>query len=85
MRSQPDAQIEGEIVVDMSFLRDEGIIQPTWPADGKSGRKHFKIEYELVARIEGRNLKYEARYPPGGEVKKSGQISIAAAFRPGTG
>jgi hypothetical protein len=47
-----------------------------------AGQRHYKIEYDLVIRVRGRNLTYEAlvankKY--GGE-----RISIAAAFIPGT-
>lgn len=66
----------------MTFLRDEGRIKPTLPTCG-SGKKHYKVEYELVAIIEGRNLRYEARFPPGRKVRRRAQVSIAAAFQPG--
>jgi hypothetical protein len=68
----------------MTFLKDEGIIQPTYPERGLKGKPHYKVEFELVMIIDGRNLRYEARYPAGGEVKGRGQICIAAAFEPGT-
>lgn len=74
----------------MTFLRERGIILPTFPEqddDGvTSGKVHYLVEYDLIPIVEGRNLRYEARYPPGelGEVQNAGQISIAAAFQPGT-
>jgi len=79
-------QTAGKILVDMTFLRDGKLIQRIEPAPGSQGRPHYKVEYELVAIVEGRNLRYEARYPPGGNgrVQKAKQVSIAAAFRPGT-
>ncbi|PVH73664.1 hypothetical protein DL98DRAFT_430923 [Cadophora sp. DSE1049] len=86
-----DAQVAGKIIVDMTFLRDEGKILPMLPVpdDGgvPQGKVHYKVEYDLYAVIEGRNLRYEALYPANetGRVQKTGQISIAAAFRPGTG
>ncbi len=48
----------------------------------------YVVEYDLVAIVEGRNLRYEARYPAAGgtgKVQKASQISIASAFKPGTG
>jgi hypothetical protein len=70
----------------MTFLRDKGIIQPVEPEDDKNGREHYRVDYELVAIVEGRALRYEARWPAGedGQVQGSGQLSIAAAFKEGT-
>ncbi|KAI9650554.1 hypothetical protein NHQ30_000571 [Ciborinia camelliae] len=81
-----DAQIAGRIIVDMTFLRDKGIIKPVYPEEGNNGMKHYRVEYELVAIVEGRALRYEARYPAGedGRVLGEGQFSIAAAFKEGT-
>ncbi|TGO22612.1 hypothetical protein BPAE_0161g00170 [Botrytis paeoniae] len=81
-----DAQIAGRIIVDMTFLRDKGIITPVYPEEGMGGKEHYRVEYELVAKVEGRALRYEARYPAGegGQVRCEGQFSIAAAFREGT-
>lgn len=71
----------------VTFLRDENKIQPVLPPPGPHGVVHYRVEYDLVAVVEGRNLRYEARYPANssGTVHQVGQISIAAAFRPGTG
>lgn len=86
-----DAQIAGKIVVDKTRLRDEEIVLPIFPVpvdDGeRRGKVHYKVEYDLVAIVKGKNLRYEARYPTNhlGKVQKTGQISIAAAFKPGTG
>jgi hypothetical protein len=86
-----DAQLAGRIIVDMSFLRDKKLIQPIEPdldvyGDLK-GVPHWRVEYDLVAVVEGRNLRYEARWPANksGKAQKIGQVSIAAAFKPGTG
>lgn len=79
------AEIAGRIIADMSFLVTEGRIEAIEPDPGVSGKRHYKIEFELVMIIDGRNLRYEARWPVGGEVRSGGQICIAAAFRPGTG
>ena len=80
------AEKAGCIVVDMTFLKTEGHITPIVPEEGKRGTKHYKVEFELVMIVDGRNLRYEARYPIGdeGQVQQRGQICIAAAFVPGT-
>ncbi len=69
----------------MSFLVDEGLIEVIEP-DHDGAKPHYKIELELVMIIDGRNLRYEARWPVGGEgeVRSRDQISIAAAFKAGT-
>lgn len=68
----------------MTFLRDEGYISLTYPKPGDKWLPHYKVEFELLMIIDGRNLRYEARYPPGGQIRDQGQICIAAAFNPGT-
>ncbi|KAF8849939.1 hypothetical protein BDZ45DRAFT_752274 [Acephala macrosclerotiorum] len=89
-RKNKDAQVAGKIIVDMTRLRDENKIQPAQPV-AKSGsirgQIHYKVNYDLVAIVEARNLRYEARYPSGenGRVQETGQVCIAAAFEPGTG
>jgi hypothetical protein len=68
----------------MTFLKTENLIRAIEP-ESEHGRPHYKVEFELVMIIDGRNLRYEARYPPGtGKVIEYKQISIAAAFVPGT-
>lgn len=70
----------------MTFLMTEGIIHVEVPdrQKGEGGIPHYRVNYELVMIINGRNLRYEARYPIGGQVQHHGQISIAAGFVPGT-
>lgn len=81
-----DAHIAGRIVADMTFLKTQNLIKPTVPEKGVKARKHYKVEFELCLIIEGRNLRFEARWPPGEGSRKmaEGQVSIAAAFKPGT-
>ena len=68
--------------MDITFLQDKGLIKPVLSSNGK---KYYKVEYELVVVVQGRNLRYEARYPAAsGKVQKSAQVSISAAFKPGT-
>lgn len=81
-----DAHIVGRIIVDTTFLKTQKLIQPTAPEKGVKARKHYKFEFELFLTTEGRNLRFEARWPPGEGSRKmaEGQVSIAAAFKPGT-
>jgi hypothetical protein len=99
-----DVQIAGTIVTDMTFLRDEGHIDITYPEPddyGVTRPPYYKVEYDIVVTVEGRNLRYEARWAPKdndqgskkrkrsgqhrSEVVQTAQVSIASAFRPGTG
>jgi hypothetical protein len=86
-----DAQVAGKITTDMTFLKTSNSIAITYPIidnEGDSiGEEHYEVEYDLIVIVEGRNLRYEARYPVGsaGRTLKAGQVSIASAFRPGTG
>ncbi|GAM33782.1 hypothetical protein TCE0_013f00935 [Talaromyces pinophilus] len=79
-------EIAGHIIVDMTFLKDEPDFHPVEPDPGGKGRLHYQVEFELVIKIDGRNLRFEARYPAGedGVVRGARQISIAASFQPGT-
>ncbi|KAE9377463.1 hypothetical protein N431DRAFT_329570 [Stipitochalara longipes BDJ] len=92
------AEIAGSITADMTFLRDEGLIQPEPPSvfstySGPKAPHHWAVTFELVMIIDGRNLRYEARWPPSDspeaqvynqKVHGKGQTCIAAAFKPGT-
>jgi hypothetical protein len=74
----------GKIMADMTRLVREGRIKPVEPEEGCTWKRHYKIEFELVMIVEGRNLRFEARWPAGGNVVAENTVSIAAAFRPGT-
>lgn len=80
----------GKLVSDMTFLRDDRLIRRTVPRLDrdrmKQGMAHYEVILDLIAIIEGRNLRYEARYPANdsGKVQKTDQACIAAAFKPGT-
>lgn len=79
------ARVAGKITVDMTPIIQQGLIQPATIKPGYDGKPHYKIEFDLVIIINGRNLRYEARWPVGSaETRSQGQICIAAAFRPGT-
>jgi predicted transcriptional regulator len=74
------ATIAGRVVADLSSLKEQGLIEPESGPDSK----YYEIHYELVMEVDGRNLKISLLYPPGQECQGRTQISIAAAFRPGT-
>lgn len=73
----------GKVTTNFTSLIKKGLIKPTTPAPGDAGVSHYHIEYDLVIIVNGRNLKYEVRWPPGGKAMAEGQICIAASFRPG--
>jgi hypothetical protein len=79
--SLPGAKVAGKIVVDMTFLRTEGHIRPI-KSEHTYGKLHYRVEYELVMIVDGLNIKYEARWKNGQEVRviRRKQINIAAAF-----
>ncbi len=77
------------------------IITPETTHDGVlQAQTHYRVEYDLVIIVEGRNLKCHARWPCvdnqeevrkrklAGEsefiVLETVQVSIASAFQPGT-
>ena len=81
----------------MTFLKDEGLIQPeqpsVWSQKSHKGGAYWVVEFQLVMIVDGRNLRYEARWPRSKdaeavarhqEVFASKQTCIAAAFKPGT-
>ncbi|RHZ51804.1 Hsp70 family protein [Aspergillus thermomutatus] len=80
-RNNTGAKLAGTIKLDMTFLRTEGYIRPIKP-DNLHGRRHYRVEYDLVMIVDGYNIKYEARWDNGqGErVLAQKQINIAAAF-----
>ncbi|KAF4216265.1 hypothetical protein CNMCM8980_005267 [Aspergillus fumigatiaffinis] len=80
-RNNRGAKVAGKIELDMTFLRTEGHIRPVKP-DNEFGRRHYRVEYDLVMIVDGYNIRYEARWDNGeGEhVLAEKQINIAAAF-----
>ncbi|KAK8130804.1 hypothetical protein PG999_003184 [Apiospora kogelbergensis] len=79
------AEKVGEIVVDFTFLREQGWLLPTEPgknSKGKpAGKRHYKVEYKIEIEVVDRDLKCYAVYK--GEVVEKCRINIASAFRPG--
>ena len=57
------AEKVGEIVVDFTFLRNEGMIQPVdggFNRDGKPvGKRHYRVTYTLVIKVVDRDLRCE--------------------------
>ncbi|KAJ8064182.1 hypothetical protein OCU04_006533 [Sclerotinia nivalis] len=76
------AEIIGTIEVDMGELIRSGTIQPTEEQEGIKCKRHYRVAFELVMKVKGRNLEIEARVA--GKSFGSKEISIAAAFVPGT-
>ncbi|PVH73654.1 hypothetical protein DL98DRAFT_371077, partial [Cadophora sp. DSE1049] len=60
-------QLEGKIITDMTFLKDENLISLITPMPDENGvvkgKAHYRVEYDLVPTIEKRNLRIEARWP----------------------
>lgn len=87
---QTDIKVAGKSKVDLSYLRDEGRILPVLPKPDNDGVVHgkayWKVKYDIVVIVQGLNLTYELKFPcgPGGKVLKTGRISLASAFSPGT-
>lgn len=57
----PGAEKVGEIMVDFTFLRDQGWLEPTEPGTNSKGRpvgrRHYKVEYEIEIEVVDRDLK----------------------------
>ncbi|KAH6646709.1 hypothetical protein BKA67DRAFT_524621 [Truncatella angustata] len=75
----------GEILVDFTFLREQGLIQPIEPIkkpNGKTiGTRHYRVVFTMAIRVVDRDLQCYALYS--GQVVKRCRINIASAFRPG--
>jgi hypothetical protein len=57
------AEKVGEVVVDFTFLRTEGLIQPI---DGglnergkRMGKRHYRVTYTMVIKVVDRDLRCE--------------------------
>ncbi|CCD52421.1 hypothetical protein ACHAPC_004251 [Botrytis cinerea] len=76
------AQIAGIIHLDFVELIRSGTIQETIEQEGRKLLRYYRVDFELVMKVKGRNLEIEGCI--GGETFGGQQISIAAAFVPGT-
>lgn len=74
------AELVGHIMVDLTDLKTKGIVKPR----GSGKRRHYFIEYDIVAVVDGPNLRFEAHYPQGARnkasIKEKASICIAAGF-----
>lgn len=77
----PGVEVAGKIRVDFTHLRTEGYLKPEHQLVGPEG-PYYKVDYELRMIVNGRNLRYDVRCD--GLTQQAGEISIAAAFVPGT-
>lgn len=73
----------GFIEVDMTYLKDTGAIKKC-PAPRPRMFPYWKVSFTLRVIVSGRNLRYEVIREGEEGVRKARQVSIAAAFRPGT-
>jgi len=88
------AVMVGFLQTDLTRLRDEGRIEPQQPsgAYAHSQKRYWEVHYEVALIVEGRSIRFEARYPvedalrPGEQQEVLGVklVGIAAAFVPGT-
>ncbi|TGO22352.1 hypothetical protein BPAE_0171g00110 [Botrytis paeoniae] len=76
------AQIVGIIHLDFSELIRSGAIQETIEQESLKLLRYYRVDFELVMKVKGRNLEIEGCI--GGETFGGKEISIAAAFVPGT-
>jgi hypothetical protein len=55
-----DAECVGEIIIDCTFLREEGLIAPVEPRtleNGKKvGKRHYRVNFTMAIRVVDRNL-----------------------------
>lgn len=86
----------GSIEADLTYLKDEGLIEPQIPADynTRAGppKKYWEAHIEVAMIVEARSIRFEARYPQK-EFLKPGEkqrvlamrlVGMAASFKPGT-
>jgi hypothetical protein len=90
------AVMVGFLTADLTRLRDEGRIKPQYPSEfskhAGSQKRYWEVHYEVALIVEGRSIRFEARYPvkdglrPGEQQEILGikLVGIAAAFSPGT-
>jgi hypothetical protein len=86
----------GTIETDLTFLIEEGLTEPHLPTPSntyaRSRRKHWEAHYELLFIVEGRSMRFEARWPakknlPQGRKQKvlvTNLVEIASSFPPVT-
>ncbi|KAI2609234.1 hypothetical protein GGR54DRAFT_643547 [Hypoxylon sp. NC1633] len=83
-RLNREAEEVGRIVVDFTFLREQGLItarREKSPFGNYVGKKHYRVAYTMVMRVRGRDLRCYAIYND--TIVKRACINIASAFRAG--
>lgn len=83
-------------MADLTFLKDEGLIEPKKPDPlrnfAAAQKPYWEPHYEIALIVEGRSIRFEARWPvkealaPGQNqrVLDTKLVGIASAFKPGT-
>jgi hypothetical protein len=61
------AVMVGFLQTDLTRLRDEGRIEPQYPSTfsthAGSQKRYWEVHYEVALIVEGRSIRFEARYP----------------------
>lgn len=74
------AELAYHITVDLTDVKKEGIVKPRGPRK----RQYYVIEYDIVAAVDGPNIRFKAYYPQGARhessIKGKTSICIAAGF-----
>ncbi|KAK8024394.1 hypothetical protein PG993_012460 [Apiospora rasikravindrae] len=76
-----DCEMIAYIRVDMSFLKQEGLLVPKPVPEGVEGDDYYEVEFDLVMKVHERDLQCFAKY--GNRTLKECQINIASAFPAG--
>jgi hypothetical protein len=86
----------GSITADLTKLKDEGCIIPQRPSEHSihfgSQKMYWEVFYEIAMIVEGRSIRFEARWPTTENLKAGAKqevlgarlVGITAAFQPGT-
>ncbi|KAF2124677.1 hypothetical protein P153DRAFT_325969 [Dothidotthia symphoricarpi CBS 119687] len=90
------AELIGSIEANLTFLKEDGLIQPQQPSEFSthfgSQKWYWEVYYEVAMIVEGRSIRFEARWPVKGNLQHGQHqkvlvmklVGIAAAFAPGT-
>ncbi|THC88295.1 hypothetical protein EYZ11_012258 [Aspergillus tanneri] len=78
----------GTIFVDMTDLKTRGLVDRKLVRRNRfykqRPKKYYEVDLDLVIFVDGRNLRFEARYPCGSTgddcVRVRGRFCIASAF-----
>ncbi|KAF2111588.1 hypothetical protein BDV96DRAFT_634844 [Lophiotrema nucula] len=94
--SNKGTELARKISLDWTILKKSKRFQPEMPLEdsvykGQANRMYWAVYYDVVLILEGRNPRYEARWPSSPDLRageeqqvyEQGQICVAAAFKPG--